>query len=77
MIMSLDQSMACSRTYRGAMGWTITPGCLHMDWVDLYVDTCLEQYNYTPMANLCTLHYAWGQLLYDQTVSELHVYLQS
>ena len=32
--------------------------CKHMDWPDLYIATCLEQYDYTPMANLCTLLYA-------------------
>ena len=51
--------------------------CKHMVWLDLYIATCLEQYDYAPMANLCTLLYAWGQLLYDQTVSELHAYLKS
>ena len=51
--------------------------CKHMDWLDLYRVTSLEQYNYAPIANLWTLFYAWGQLLYNQTVSELHVYLWS
>ena len=27
-----NQSMAGSRTYRGTMGWTITPGQLHMQY---------------------------------------------
>ena len=49
--------------------------CKHMDWPDLYIATCLEQYDNAPMANLYTLLYAWGQLLYNQTVSELHLYL--
>ena len=51
--------------------------CLHMDWQDLYVVTNLEQYDYAPMADLWTTFFTWGWLLYDWTVSESHVYLQS
>ena len=43
--------------------------CKHMDWLDLYIATSLEQYDYTPMADLCTLFYAWVSLSRVWTVT--------